>query len=118
MTPRIVMTLQVRDEEDILEANIEFHRAQGVDFFIVMDNLSEDRTAQIARRYVDEGVAKYIFQAQDDYSQGEWVTSMARMAAVDHGADWVINNDADEFWWPARGPLKDTFEAIPGYFSA
>jgi len=25
----------------------------------------------------------------------------------------VINNDADEFWWPLEGNLKETFSAIP-----
>jgi hypothetical protein len=114
----LVMTLLVRDEQDILEANIEFHRSQGVDFFIVMDNLSMDRTPEIIRRYVDMGLAHYILQAQDDYAQAEWVTSMARMACSEFGADWVINNDADEFWWPCQGTLKETLEAIPSEFNA
>ena len=29
------------------------------------------------------------------------------------GADWVFHNDADEFWWPVDGDLKETFETIP-----
>jgi hypothetical protein len=115
---KLVMTLLVRDEQDILEANIEFHRSQGVDFFIVMDNLSVDRTPQIIRRYVDMGLAHYIAQPEDDYAQGEWVTSMARMACTEFDADWVINNDADEFWWPREGTLKEALGAIAPQFNA
>ncbi len=113
---KLIMTLLVRDEEDVLAANIDFHRAQGVDFFIVTDNRSEDATAEIIQRYVAEGIAHYIYEASDDYNQTAWVTRMARMAATDFAADWVINNDADEFWWPRAGTLKSTFESIPpGY---
>lgn len=42
MQPKITMTLLVRNEADILEDNIRFHHAMGVDSFIVMDNLSTD----------------------------------------------------------------------------
>ena len=41
---KVVMALKVRDEEDVIEHNLRYHRAQGVDFFIVTDNGSVDRT--------------------------------------------------------------------------
>jgi hypothetical protein len=106
--PRIVMTLLVRDEDDILVQNLEFHRAQGVDHFIITDNLSRDRTPSIIQHYVRKGWVSSIFEVEDDYSQSEWVTRMARMA-LRFGADWVINSDADEFWVPTHGSLKDFY---------
>ena len=110
---RIVMTLLVRDEEDVIESNIDFHLAQGVDFVIATDNLSADRTPEILRAYERRGVLRYIHEPTDDYSQCHWVTRMARLAATEHGADWVINNDADEFWWPKQGTLRETLAAVP-----
>lgn len=110
--PRIVMTLLVRDEEDILVQNIEFHRAQGVDHFIITDNLSKDQTPSIIEHYVRKGWASSIFEIDDDYSQSEWVTRMARMA-LRFDADWVINSDADEFWLPSQGSLKDFYGNVP-----
>jgi len=106
------MTLLVRDEEDVLRANIDFHRAQGVDFFIVTDNKSEDSTPDIVREYEQQGIARYVYEADDNYNQTAWVTRMARMAATEHAADWVINNDADEFWWPRNVDLKGTFAGL------
>ncbi len=108
---KLVMTLLVRDEQDIVRENLDFHLAQGVDQVVVTDNGSEDATAEILREYESQGVVRLLFEASDDYSQGRWVTRMARLAATE-GADWVINNDADEFWWPRGGSLKSTFERL------
>ena len=108
---KLVMTLLVRDEQDIVRENLDFHLAQGVDLVIVTDNGSEDATTEILREYESRGVVRLLFETSDDYSQGRWVTRMARLAA-DEGADWVINNDADEFWWPRTGSLKSGFEQL------
>jgi hypothetical protein len=112
---KVVMTLLVRDEEDILGSNLDFHLQQGVDFFIVTDNLSVDSTPDILHDYERAGVAQYLREVDDDFSQHRWVTRMARMAALDHGADWVINSDADEFWVPVSGSgtLRDVLASIP-----
>jgi hypothetical protein len=110
---KLVMTLLVRDEQDILRENLDFHLANGVDEIILMDNLSTDATAEIAREYARAGYLHYLFQSQDDFSQGRWVTQMAVQASRELHADWVINCDADEFWWPHSGSLKDALRSIP-----
>lgn len=110
---KLVMTLLVRDEQDIIRANIEYHLDQGVDYIIATDNRSVDATAGILKEFEAKGLLRYIFEGSDDYSQHAWVTRMARMARTEYGADWVINNDADEFWWPLQGDLKETFEQLP-----
>lgn len=102
----ITMTLLVRNEEDIVAENIRFHRALGVDSFIVMDNRSTDSTRNILKDLSRDIPIEYLHQPEDTYDQRTWVTQMARHAARDHGADWVINTDADEFWTPTEGGLK------------
>lgn len=97
---KLLMTLLVRDEEDILEQHLDFHLGHGVDFVIATDNLSQDRSGEILRRYERAGRLRLLDEPEDNYSQAKWVTRMARMAATEYGADWVINSDADEFWWP------------------
>jgi glycosyltransferase involved in cell wall biosynthesis len=109
---KLVMTLLVRDEQDIIAEHLDYHLAQGVDEVIVTDNGSEDATLDILREYESRGVARIILEPSDDYSQGKWVTRMARMAASELDADWVINSDADEFWWPRSGTLASTFEGL------
>lgn len=109
----LVMTLIVRDEEDILKENIDFHLSQGVDFIIATDNCSVDSTKEILKKYESEGKLLYIYEGDDNYNQHKWVTRIARIAVSDYGADWVINNDADEFWWPRENTLKKTFAALP-----
>jgi hypothetical protein len=109
---KLVMTLLVRDEQDIIRENIEYHLAQGVDFFVATDNRSADATTNILKEYESRGLLHYIYEGRDDFNQHAWITRMARMAYTEYGADWVINNDADEFWWPVRGNLKETFERL------
>jgi hypothetical protein len=109
----LVMTLLVRDEADVLKDNLDYHFAQGVDFAIVTDHGSTDGTPEILADYESRGLIRVLRTEGHEHHQSRRVTRMARLAAVEHGADWVINNDADEFWWPAVGDLSDVFAAIP-----
>ena len=110
---RVVMTLLVRDEADIIDAQLAFHLNAGVDFVVATDNRSEDGTTEILERYERAGFLHLIREDGEATRQSEWVTRMARKAATEFDADWVLNADADEFWWPRGGSLKDVLTVIP-----
>jgi hypothetical protein len=112
---RTVMALKVRDEGDVLEANLRFHRALGVDYFLVTDNGSTDETPEILNRYVEAGLAHVINEPVTDYRirGADWMTQMARFAATELEAEWVVHTDADEFWLPVEGSLTEALGAIP-----
>lgn len=96
---RLVMTILVRDEADIIEANIRTHAALGVDAFAVMDNDSTDGTREILEKLSRE-FEMVIIDEKGDYKQAKWMRQLTHVAKRRLKADWVINNDADEFWLP------------------
>ena len=110
---KLVMTLLARDEADVVDAQLAFHLHAGVDFVIATDNRSQDATPEIFERYERAGRLRLLREDGGDMRQELWVARMARLAAIEHGADWVINADADEFWWPRSGSLKDVLAAVP-----
>jgi hypothetical protein len=112
---RLVQTLVVRDEVDVVGAQLAHHLSAGVDFVIATDHDSRDGTTEILEGYVDRDQLRLI-RVTGEVRETEWRTKMARLAAVEHGADWVINTDADEFWMPRGGNLKDVFAAVPASF--
>jgi Glycosyl transferase family 2 len=108
------MAFKIRDEGDVLEHNLRFHHALGVDHFIVTDNGSTDETVDILARYSEAGLMTVIEAPNTDYREqgAQWMTDMARLAATELGADWVVHTDADEFWWPIEGSLSETLAAV------
>ena len=109
---KLALTLLAKNEADVIDANIAYHLGAGVDLVVATDNGSTDGTLEILERYEGQGVLHLLREPSTDFRQGEWVTRMARLAA-DRGADWVINADADEFWWPRAGNLKEVLERLP-----
>lgn len=110
---KLVETLVVRDEADIVGDQIAYHLNAGVDFVIATDHQSVDGTTDILESYVRDGVLRRIAATDEIMRDGPWRTHMARLAATEYCADWVINTDADEFWMPRGGTLKDVLDSAP-----
>jgi GT2 family glycosyltransferase/glycosyltransferase involved in cell wall biosynthesis len=110
---RLVMTLLVRNEEDIVRHTIDFHLSRGVDFIIATDNGSTDSTRDILKEYEERGALHLIDEDTHTHSQAEWNNRMARIAREKYGADYLFHCDADEFWHPRTGNLKDEISRRP-----
>ena len=106
------MTLLVKNEEGMLEENLQFHKAMGVDGFIITDNNSTDSTPDIIRKYKQKGWIKEVIEEKaTNYEQKDWVDRMIWKAKTIYKADWIINADADELWYAPTGNLKDELYA-------
>jgi hypothetical protein len=112
---RLVLTMMIRDEVDIVVPMIEHHVDQGIDLLIVTDNGSVDGTTEILERYAAAGIVELHHDPVHRMQQGALVTGMARRACTEHGADWVINADADEFLVPLDRSLtvREVLERTP-----
>ena len=112
---RLVETLVVRDEADIVGAQIAYHLNAGIDFVIATDHASRDGTTEILDSFARQGYLRRLPE-KGPVREVEWRTRMAQLAANDHGADWVIAADADEFWLPRFGTLREALAAVPERF--
>ena len=110
---RVVLSLRTRDHVDLVDAHIEFHLGAGVDAIIATDHRSQDGTRAVLERYEHDGSLVLVRNDEEKYTPGMWMNEVARRAATELGADWVIHSDADEFWWPRGGDLKDVLAAVP-----
>lgn len=104
---KLIMTLVCKDEIDIIEKHLLFHHHMGVDGYIVTDNNSTDGTRELLEKYKEKGIVLDIIDEPcPTHMHGVWVHRMVELAIKKHHADWVINSDADEFWYANSEDLK------------
>ncbi|WP_239456419.1 glycosyltransferase family 2 protein [Nocardioides solisilvae] len=117
---RIIGTLMVRDEVDVVAAMVEHHLAQGLDQLVVTDNASVDGTREVLEAYAATGLVELHHDPEHRKQQRDVVTRMARRARTRFRADWVLNLDADEFLVPVDRDLtvREALERTPLYLNA
>jgi hypothetical protein len=114
---KLIMTLLVKNEDDIVDETIKFHLNSGVDFIIATNNNSTDNTRNILLKYQERGVLELIDETAENFDQVKWVDRMIKLAINKYKADWIINVDADEFWYSRFGNLKLAMPE-PNHFNA
>lgn len=108
---KLYMTIVCKDEEKIIEQQIRFHKAMGVDGFIVLNHNSTDNTLLILEKLKSEGIISEIIQKSEPVHKHHiWVEEMIKMAKQKYGATWVINADADEFYFSKSLNLKESIK--------
>lgn len=89
----------VKDEIDVLPYTLAHMVAEGVDGFVIADNMSTDGTWEWLCEHVARMPVRSLLLRDSEvaYYQSVKMTEHYRQASA-LGADWVIPFDADEIW--------------------
>lgn len=100
----------VKNEASIIKEWMAFHRAAGIEKLIIIDNGSDDETAEIIKTFRDQDSVELI----------SWPTKTSQVEMYDYilkqkigEIEWCAFIDADEFLYPSTG--YDIRSIIPQY---
>lgn len=99
---RVIALMSAYNEGDIIETTLQHLIRNGVDIYLI-DNWSTDDTAEIARRYLGQGVIEVEFYPRDaalPYFDLRGLMARVEALAAELEADWLINYDVDELREP------------------
>jgi Glycosyl transferase family 2 len=106
----------MKNEAPYIVEWIAYHRAIGVDNFLIYTNDCSDGTDEVLGRLQDMGVIQH--RNNDNWkgnSPQQYALNQALKEPVIQNAEWIIHIDVDEFMnvRTGNGTLDDLFAAVP-----
>ena len=105
--PRLAAVVGVCDENEVIGKCIAHLEAQGVQSIVVVDMNSVDGTREQLVEMRDAGRIVLIERNNDPSRDLDYLTSGVEHARRVFAPDWILVQDADEFWISASGDLGD-----------
>lgn len=103
----VTAIMLVRNQQHILPTTVGYLlRHLGVHRVVIADNGSNDSTPKILKCLSEADERVRWLDASGPYLQAEIINELAR-EAYRNGADWIIPNDADEFFWFGGRQFRD-----------
>lgn len=103
------MTLEGHADLDILEAQLRFHRAVGVDVVLMRDPGKDSAAWQVVEPFTDDGFVQLAEEGEPPALRARFLAS----SATEDAPEWMMNCKAGEFWWPRGASLADVLSPIP-----
>ncbi|MBE1284793.1 MAG: glycosyltransferase family 2 protein [Rhodobacteraceae bacterium] len=106
----------MKNEAPYIVEWVAYHRAMGVDNFLIYTNDCSDGTSEILDRLQEMGILQH--RNNDNWkgnSPQQYALNQALKEPVIKNADWIIHIDVDEFVNVrcGNGTLQDFFDAVP-----
>jgi hypothetical protein len=108
--PQIAAVVGVCDEIEIIDRSIMHLESQGVETIVAVDMQSTDGTRERLREMRDAGRIALIEREGDPNRDADYLTCGVQYARRITTPDWILIQDADEFWIHASGDLRVALE--------
>jgi hypothetical protein len=107
----IAVTIVAPGDDELLDAQLAFHLAAGAEHVLVAPSAGMASPFAELERY--RGDTRVHIFPEPGAGEAEKRTAMARRAATELGAAWVVHARPGEFWWPRSTSVADALAAVP-----
>jgi hypothetical protein len=103
---KIVLLVMPSDQGDILTDYVEWHLHLGIDLILAEDVDSSDNTHEILASFSKTGRLHWSLIPERNRLKYRAEEALVNLAIEQHGADWIIMSDVDEFLCSPRDDLR------------